>query len=68
MTQLVFALAPAGIERGECALDEFDGAFAVGARKRDARLRRELENLPVEIDRVPQRLDDAFDYRFRVCA
>ena len=63
MTQPVFALAAAGVERGERALDELDGAIAVGARERDAGLRRELEDLAVEIDGMLQRLDDGFDDR-----
>ena len=41
------------------------GARAVGARERDADLRRELENLAVEIDRMLERLDDGFDGRRR---
>ncbi len=44
------------------------GALAVGARERHAGLRCELEDLPVEIDRVTQRRDDAFDDRIRVGA
>ena len=51
-----------GIERGQCALDEFDGARAIRARERDAGVRRELEDLAVEIDGMSQRLDDGFDH------
>ena len=52
----VRALAAAGVERGERAVDELRGTHAVGARQRHARLRRELEDLSVEIHRVAQRL------------
>ncbi len=42
--------------------------IAVGARQRDAALRRELEDLSVEIDRMAQRLHDGFDGHVRVAA
>ena len=64
----VFALAAAGVERGECALDELDGAVAVGARQRNAGLRRELEDLSVDVDRVAQRLHDLLDRGVGVAA
>src|SRR4029079_3588224 len=54
-------LATAGVEGSQGALDELARARAVGARQRDADLRRQLEYLAVEIDGVLERLGRLVD-------
>jgi hypothetical protein len=63
----MLAQPPSRIECRERAFDELDRAGAIGARECHADLRRELEDLPIEIDRVLERRRERVDYRIGVC-
>jgi hypothetical protein len=60
------ALPPAGIECRERTFDELDRTRTIGARESHADLRRKLEDLPVEIDRVLERRHERVNDRIGI--